>query len=434
MIKRFWNLFAALTLTLALLCPVSAAGTPTLWMEEGGAGNVRLTLQNVGSRDVNSVQLELTLNGSYPRTGFTMAGSAYDQFGYCKVEESGNRTVLTIYVDSVRPLNSRGTISVGTLSLGSGWTAPSTARLTVLDSGLEPSGSGNGTTIPVRSSGDAGTIPGQDREDGSYIIRTDSVGRGAIMVSPGSAERGDTITVAVRPDSGYELSELTATGDGRRLQLNDMGNGRFTFVMPGADVEVRGAFTALPVQMDFPFTDVPRNAWFRGAAEYVYENALMSGTSATSFGPDQPTSRGMIVTILYRLAGSPAAGASGFADVASGQYYAKAVAWASANGVVNGYGNGRFGPNDPITREQLAVILRGYARLRGQDVSAQANLSGYRDAGKISPYALEPLRWASARGLINGTSDTTLTPNGTATRAQVAVILKNFCENVLHQA
>ena len=430
MMKKLMKTLPVLALIFALLCPASAAGAPTLWME-GGSGNVRLTLENMGAGDVHSVQLELTLNGSYPRTGFTMADSSYDQFGCCKVEESGSRTILTIYMDSVRPLNTRGTISVGTLSLGSGWTAPTSARLTVLDSDLEPTGSGNGSIISVRTSGGSGSASRPGEEDGTYIIRTNSVGRGAVMVSPGSAERGDTVTITVRPDSGCELSELTATGDGRRLQINDMGSSRFTFVMPGADVEVRGSFTALPVQTDFPFTDVPKNAWFRGAAEYVYENSLMSGTSATSFGPDQPTSRGMIVTILYRLAGSPAAGASGFSDVADGQYYAKAVAWASSNGVVNGYGNGRFGPNDPITREQLAVILRGFARLRGRDVGAQANLSGYRDAGKISPYALESLRWASAQGLINGTSDTTLTPNGTATRAQVAVILKNFCENVL---
>ena len=128
---------------------------------------------------------------------------------------------------------------------------------------------------------------------------------------------------------------------------------------------------------------------------------------------------------------SPAGVSSVFNDVADGQYYAKAVTWAAANGVVSGYGNGRFGPNDPITREQMAVILRGYARLNGMDVSAQADLSGYTDADKISPYAREAISWANACGLINGTSAVTLTPAGTATRAQAAVILRGFCENVM---
>lgn len=177
---------------------------------------------------------------------------------------------------------------------------------------------------------------------------------------------------------------------------------------------------------------MPGGIWFREAVEYAYETGLMSGVTDTSFSPDLPTSRGMIVTILYRLAGSPAAGTSGFTDVAAGQYYAKAVAWASANGVVNGYGDGRFGPDNPITREQMAVILRGYAQLQGRDVTARADLSGYRDAGQISAYARDAVAWASARGLINGTTTTTLTPGGTATRAQAAVILKGFCENVLY--
>ena len=102
-----------------------------------------------------------------------------------------------------------------------------------------------------------------------------------------------------------------------------------------------------------------------------------------------------------------------------------------SNGVVSGYGDGRFGPDDPITREQAAVILRGYARLKGKNVSAQANLSGFSDAGQVSAYALDAMRWANAEGLINGTSATTLTPSGTTTRAQAAVILKGFCENVI---
>lgn len=107
------------------------------------------------------------------------------------------------------------------------------------------------------------------------------------------------------------------------------------------------------------------------------------------------------------------------------------MAWAAANGVVSGYGDGRFGPNDPITREQMALILQGYARLEGKDVSARTDLSVYTDAGAVSNYALEAMRWARAVGLINGTSDTTLTPRGTATRAQAAVILRGFCENVV---
>lgn len=419
--KKLSTIFLTLALMLTLVSPAAAANGPTLLME--GSGNVRLTLQNLGNQEVNSVQLELTLSGDYSQASFTAGSATAGSYSRCKAETAGGQTQITIYVDSLRTLNQSGTVSLGTLTLGSGYSAPSSARLTILDRGLELADSGR--TIPVRSASGTG-----GSSSSVYVVRAVSTGRGRVSVSPNRAERGETVTITTRPDSGFQLSELSATGGGRQLQLNDQGSGKFRFTMPGADVEVRAVFTGDdPVAL--PFTDVKEGVWFHDAVEYAYENGLMSGVSATSFGPDLPTSRGMIVAILYRLAGSPASGPSSFTDVADGQYYAKAVSWAAANGVVNGYGNGRFGPDDPITREQMAVILRGYARLNGKDVSAQADLSGYLDEKDVSAYALESMRWASAEGLINGTSAVTLTPAGTATRAQAAVIFRGFCETIM---
>ncbi len=181
-----------------------------------------------------------------------------------------------------------------------------------------------------------------------------------------------------------------------------------------------------------PFGDVQSTDWYYDEVQYVYENGLMSGTSATTFSPDTTTTRGMIVTILHRLEGTPAVSTSGtFADVTAGRYYTDAVEWASANGIVGGYGNGRFGPNDPITREQMAAILYRYAAYKEYDVSGAADLSGYSDASSISSYARVAMQWANHSGLVNGTSDTTLSPQGSATRAQAAVILYRFCEEVL---
>lgn len=165
----------------------------------------------------------------------------------------------------------------------------------------------------------------------------------------------------------------------------------------------------------------------KDAAEYVYKNGLMNGTSATTFSPDGTTTRGMIVAILYRLEGAATAGAANFSDVPANEFYSDAVAWGVANGIVNGYGNGTFGPNDPITQEQMAAILYRYAAYKGYDVTARASLSGFTDITAVNSYAVEPLQWANAHGLINGTSATTLTPNGSATRAQVATILMRFC-------
>lgn len=183
-----------------------------------------------------------------------------------------------------------------------------------------------------------------------------------------------------------------------------------------------------------PFTDVSAGKWYSDAVSYVYEKQLMQGTDDTTFSPDVTTTRGMVVTVLHRMEGSPAAsGGTSFADVASGQYYANGVAWASANGIVGGYGNGRFGPQDTITREQLASILCRYAQHKGFDVSGRGDLSAFQDAGKISDYAKEAVAWAVQEGLLNGVREDTIAPAGGATRAQVAAILMRFCENIVSE-
>ena len=181
-----------------------------------------------------------------------------------------------------------------------------------------------------------------------------------------------------------------------------------------------------------PFADVPETEWFHDAVAYVYNTGLMNGTGDTTFSPYDTTTRGMIVTILYRYEGSPAAGTADFPDVAPGQYYTDPVAWAAANGIVNGYSDThRFGPNDIITREQMAAILYRYAQYKGYDVSGRANLNAtFTDAQQTSSYAVDALSWANYVGLITGVTTTTLQPGGSASRAQAAAILMRFCENV----
>lgn len=181
------------------------------------------------------------------------------------------------------------------------------------------------------------------------------------------------------------------------------------------------------------FTDVVSGAWYESAVRYVYERGLMTGTSAGVFSPDTVTTRGMLAVILYQLEGSPSvSGQSAFSDVAAGQYYADAVNWAYENGIVASYGNGLFGPNDTLTREQLATILYRYAEYKGRDVTAAADLSAYSDTAQISSYAVNAMAWAGAEGLISGTAADTLSPGGSATRGQLAVILTQLCENVLN--
>lgn len=177
------------------------------------------------------------------------------------------------------------------------------------------------------------------------------------------------------------------------------------------------------------FNDVNTGKWYYSAVEYVASKGIMTGVSGNNFGPDTNTTRGMIVTILHRLENEPASGTAPFTDVKGG-YYANAIAWADANGIVTGYGNGLFGPNDAITREQMAAILYRYAKYKGYDVSAAADLAAFSDAENISSYAVDAMKWANAAGLITGVTNSKLVPADNAIRAQAASILMRFCENI----
>ena len=174
------------------------------------------------------------------------------------------------------------------------------------------------------------------------------------------------------------------------------------------------------------FTDVPANHWAQAAIQYVYDNGLMTGVSDTAFAPEATTTRAMIVSMLARMEGVTSAADAGFTDVAADDWYATAVNWAAANGIVNGISDDTFAPNDPITREQLAAMLMNYAQWKGQDTSARADLSGYSDAP--STWASEAVQWAVAEGLLAGVTDDELQPQGQATRAQVAAIMQRFLE------
>lgn len=196
-------------------------------------------------------------------------------------------------------------------------------------------------------------------------------------------------------------------------------------VTPGTPVTP--ARPAAPVGL--PFADVSGSDWFYNDVRYVYEKGIMDGTGADRFSPNAPLTRAMIVTILYRMAGSPSvSGSSDFTDVAAGKWFAKAVAWAAANGIVNGYGDSLFGPNDPVTREQLAAILYRYAVYGGMTaVTLEENLGGFADTAQLSAYAIQAMNWAVGQGLING-SGSNLVPKAQATRAQVAAIIHRYLE------
>ena len=178
-----------------------------------------------------------------------------------------------------------------------------------------------------------------------------------------------------------------------------------------------------------PYTDASPDSWYASAVRYTYDNGLMNGTGEYSFEPESSMTRAMLVTVLWRYAGSPAGWENPFTDVPNGSWFTQAVAWAAENGIVNGVGNNKFEPDSNITREQMAAILFRYAAKSGFDTSARGNLDQYPDRGDVSGYAVEPLSWAVAEGLIKGTDNGNgilLDPQGNATRAQVATIIMRF--------
>ena len=268
----------------------------------------------------------------------------------------------------------------------------------------------------------------------TYKVTTSAVNNGGVNASPSNAEKGATITITLSPDKGYKLDKLTVTdGSGKTVSTVKKSDTVYTFTMPASAVKVGVSYVkATETPSETKFNDVSANDWFASAVDYVTGKGMMNGTADNTFSPKANTTRGMVVTVLYRLENQPSTSAASFTDVASGAYYANAVAWANANGIVSGYGSGKFGPNDKVTREQLAAILYRYAQYKKYDVSVgeDTNILSYDDAQSISSYAIPAIQWACGADVVTGKSGSKLDPKGNATRAEVAAMLMRFCENV----
>ena len=284
-------------------------------------------------------------------------------------------------------------------------------------------------TYTKPSSGSSG---GSSSGKTTYKVTTSAVNNGGVNASPSSAEKGAVITITLSPDKGYKLDKLTVTdGSGKTVSTVKKSDTVYTFTMPASAVKVGVSYVkATETPSETKFNDVSANDWFASAVDYVTGKGMMNGTADNTFSPKAHTTRGMVVTVLYRLENQPSTSAASFTDVTSGAYYANAVAWANANGIVSGYGSGKFGPNDKVTREQLAAILYRYAQYKKYDVSGAKSLDGYTDAQSVSSYAVPALQWANAAGVVTGKSGSKLDPKGNATRAEVAAMLMRFCENV----
>lgn len=434
MLRKLSAILMTLCLTVGAMTPLAhAAGGLRLVTSSQEAASQEVGFSGVSS---NCQSFQATFNLSDSSTTYDFAvDSVLDALSgiYTAYKQEGS--AVTVYVTTKSGvLTSDGSLTLGTISAndGTNFTVEKASGVKVVGSDnsettytqVDQGGSSGGSSSGGSSSG--GSSSGGSTTTTRTITIQSSFG-GKVTASASQAAQGKVITLTALPNSGYVLKSLTVTtASGTSVPVANQSSGKYTFTMPAAAVTVKAVFAAQETDPDFPFADVAKGSWYYEGVRYAYENGLMSGTGEGTFSPDLPTSRGMLVTILYRLAGSPAAGSASFTDVAKGQWYADGVAWASANGVVSGYPDGSFRPNDTITREQMAAILYQYARIQGKLDDSRADLSIFSDLDSLSAYAKEPMSWAVAQGLFSGVSADTLAPGGSTTRAQAAVILTAF--------
>ena len=248
---------------------------------------------------------------------------------------------------------------------------------------------------------------GGSEPDGDYTVTVDRTTGGKVTVNPGRADKGDTVTITAIPNDGYVVDEVTVNGLTNGVKY--LGNNKYSFTMPGSSAKISVTFVKEGAQTDLPFADVSESFWARNEIQWAYENGYVNGSTATAFNPNGTISRQQVWMILARIAGEDPAN------------MAEAKAWAIANGVSDG-----SNPGSSVTRQQLVTILYRFAGQNGYDTTARADLSGYPDVTTVASYASEAMAWAVAEGIIGGTTQGTLNPAGTASRAQFAVILYRY--------
>ena len=394
--------------------------------ENEAAGVIYFTFESNGGSHATEALASGTYTVSLLKSGWTdpintmtitLAQVSYDTNG------GTPEAIASFYTDT----NNTVTLPVAPNKSGytfDGW--KSSADNSVTQAGAKVAVSADTTFTAQWSKRSSGSHGGSGSSGGSasttYTLTFETNGGSAI--SKVTKNKGTTIDLAQ-----YAPTKSGATFEG---WYADKGlTKKITSVMLDANTTVYAKWTEAPVS-GLPFGDVKSADWFYNDVKYVYEKGMMAGTAADVFAPNATTTRAMIVTILYRLEGSPAVtGTSSFVDVPAGQWYTDAVNWAAANQIVKGTSATTFAPNDSITREQMAAILYRYAQYKVYDVTKKADLSGYSDNGQVSAYAKDALAWANAAKLINGVTNTTLAPQGNATRAQVSAILHRFCDGVV---
>jgi len=283
----------------------------------------------------------------------------------------------------------------------------------------------------------------------TYTITVEKADNGEVKANRSYASSGSTVTITVDPETGYVLNKLTVTDErGNNIEVTDKGDGTYTFKMPSRKVTVTAAFATdgsystcpgdhtCPI---WPYTDAETTAWYHDGVHYIIEKGLMTGYGNGIFKPNTDTSRAMIAVMLWRLEGSPVVNyLLDFEDVKAEAWYTEAIRWAKSEGIIGGYGNGCWGPDDAVTREQMVTILWRYAQYKGYDVSVgeNTNILSYDDAFDVAEYAIPAMQWACGSGMVQGMNDPDgegmiLAPESKGTRAQIATMMMRFCTEIV---
>ena len=402
-----------------------AALTPSLIQQNGGghaaeAGNI--TINNQSDTPLNITAPEFDAGSGITASEFTVSENN-------ELSLQGN---ITLSVPEGTTLNNSGEINLGrgsALVVDNGVVNNNTNASINVQPGASITGdiTGDGQIVHQSTTGTTTYRPDIDASEG-----------GSVTVSPSRPEYGDKVTIKTQPEDGYQVAKVTVTDkDGDRINVTDNGDGTYSFIQPRGSVTIEVSFREALCDggRDCPcyqFSDVDTALWYHQALDYVVANGLMNGTGSATFAPYTELSRGMLVTILWRMEEQPVVNyAMTFEDVAADAYYAEAIRWAAANEVVTGHSSSVFGPDEAITREQMAAILYRYAQYQGMEaITLEENLGGFADSGSISAYAVTAMNWAVGQGVINGNGSNMLAPTGTATRAEAAQMLMNYQQNI----
>lgn len=367
----------------AMAIPVAyAAGTPSLNIPANESTQQSVSFNNISS-DVKNLQVTINLETYNKEQTYNFYSDLSKIAGVEVFYKQNSANSITIYITSnINPLTTTGNINLGTIEANESFKITSATNMKITD-------------------GINSQTPSMDNSTGDNDNSNDL------------------------DDSNNSSGSNNSNGSNSSSGSNNSGNSNNNNSNDNTDNEPENTETTIQ------FTDVNENDWYYDAVKYVYANGLMSGVSDTTFAPNANTTRGMIVTVLYRMENQPNVTIdNSFKDVKSTDYYGNAIYWAKQNNIVSGYNSTTFAPNDNITREQMAAILYRYAAYKGYSVDKTSDLSNFNDTSNISNYALTPIKWAVSSGLISGMGDSTISPLGNASRAQIATILMRFIENL----